>query len=247
MCSVTKKKNPTKTHRGQMDAGVVGDRKGISRITCHALASWREWPNSSPYCCWWCTEGFDGRPWGVPVSHRVKIVDGVKGDHYEMLGNFCSASCAKAYALHEMPVQQRYKCSQWISQVSLRVNKTARVTCAPSRQALKKFGGPYTIDDFRRKGVNGWTCVLQTHSFSHRYIHIHEKGRGTSLDTGRGSSPWKSDSEGVVGGTGAAVPKPPTNEREDISLLPTATTLKRSKPPQSSALGDLMGVKFKKI
>lgn len=95
-------------------------------------------------CCWWCTEPFDSPPCGIP--------QGKAGVSYESVGTFCSWNCVKAYTIHERCYYTRradigsmiYKLAR-----STGKNKVETVVPAPPRQALRKFGGHMTIEEFR--------------------------------------------------------------------------------------------------
>ena len=96
-------------------------------------------PETSNLCCLWDTEKFTNKPCGIPIK---KI-----GNTYNMFGNFCSPECAAAYLfdsnVEEDELWERYSMLNYIYS-----NDTIKL--ALPRLALKKFGGPKNIDDFRK-------------------------------------------------------------------------------------------------
>ena len=207
-----------------------------SNVRIHSLSVfWKDGiPDKTDLCCWWCTEGFDNKPWGCPV--KCKTVKGAV-TKFEVTGCFCSASCAKAFALKELPRNQQWRCCEWISLISLKTNKTARVTSAPGRYTLKKFGGPYTIQKFREKAVMGWRCNLQMHSFSHIYMHVNEESTNAQARCFH-ADPLGNNADGES----TEVQQPPNKHKEN--LVPSRA-LKRTKPLPTSTLSNLMGVRIK--
>lgn len=101
------------------------------------------WPTSTKFVCWHCTEPFETQPVGVPV--RINAVNG------EIVcdGNFCSYSCALTYTFSAHTTYQEYKKKQMLMQVAREVHGITTVRPAPPVLALKKFGGPLDIEEFR--------------------------------------------------------------------------------------------------
>lgn len=108
-------------------------------------ALYQRWPESTDIACFHDTEPFEGTPVFLPETYHP--TQGV----YEGFGVFCSPACAKAF-LVDRPSYKK-------SQVMLHMNAMLReifgitdpIVQAPSRFSLKKFGGPYSIDEFRNK------------------------------------------------------------------------------------------------
>jgi len=85
--------------------------------------------------CWWCSCNFDNPPCFIPD----KCIEGV----YYVFGCFCSPNCAAAYNLkiEDYKVWNRYSLIKKLYGVD--------VPIAPPREALDKFGGPLTLEEFR--------------------------------------------------------------------------------------------------
>jgi hypothetical protein len=107
----------------------------------------RKLPERTDVACFWCCHTFDTSPVVLPLRDQ--------GEYLQVIGNFCSPECAMSY-LFDMR-QDSY--ARW-EQLSL-LNRLyadavgGRIRPAPSRQVLKMFGGPMTIEEYRsfvRKG-----------------------------------------------------------------------------------------------
>lgn len=90
-------------------------------------------------CCWWCCHPFEGQPLHLPFKRD------------QTMGTFCSWECMKAFA------SERFKTGKSLEVFTLMTHmrktitgKTTMVQSAPSRFALTMFGGPLSIDEFRK-------------------------------------------------------------------------------------------------
>ena len=105
--------------------------------------------------CWWCTCPFQWTPYAVPLSRERKT------DKYETTGTFCSPECCAAYifggntrcgggrqTLGGDPWKQYEMLHRMVTKMVTKV--TVRIKLAPPRETLQKFGGPYTVDEYRR-------------------------------------------------------------------------------------------------
>jgi hypothetical protein len=98
-------------------------------------------PERVDVACFWCCHRFDNRPVILPVRDQ--------GEYIQVQGNYCSPECAMAY-LFDMH-QDSY--ARW-EQLSL-LNRLygpavgGPIKPAPSRQILKMFGGPMSIEEYR--------------------------------------------------------------------------------------------------
>lgn len=104
--------------------------------------------------CWWCTCAFQWTPYAIPLSRDRAT------DKYETTGTFCSPECCAAYIFgnnvrcggchtHGSDPWKQYEMLHRM--VTKMVTKVAvRIKLAPPRETLQKFGGPYTIDEYRR-------------------------------------------------------------------------------------------------
>ena len=123
-----------------------------------------------PICCWWCCHPFEGEPLKLP--HKCDVTTG----KFTTCGNFCSWSCMKAYALG------RYGSSNSSSVVhnihKYRKAMTAEkvssiIPVAPSRYALEMFGGPLSIEEFRKSGTGDVKIIVNIPDQIHSIVTIH--------------------------------------------------------------------------
>ena len=100
------------------------------------------WPSSTRINCLWCCEEFDNEPYGIPMKKN--------GDTFHMFGNFCSPQCAAAYIFDQNDntneLWERYSLLNF-----LYGSATEKINVALPRLALKKFGGPFTLDEWKKK------------------------------------------------------------------------------------------------
>jgi len=95
-------------------------------------------------CCWWCCHECECEPLHLPYKYIEKI------NRFYTMGEFCSWSCMKSFNLDHFPSHKYTKTCQIISLLRKRSGeKVESVPPAPSRYALKKFGGSLTIEQFR--------------------------------------------------------------------------------------------------
>lgn len=97
--------------------------------------------------CWHCCHGFEGRALRFPVRYDDRRRT------FKVVGQFCSWACVKAYN------RDRYSnLRASLNAASIRhymkrcTGRTDVVRGAPPREALRAFGGPMSIADFRRHG-----------------------------------------------------------------------------------------------
>ncbi len=101
--------------------------------------------NKTNIACWWCTEQFTTMPCFIPD----KCVNG----KYYVFGCFCSYNCAKAYNLSIGDDNKSTTRTSLLSKLCLAVLNKSDVKAAPPSEMLKKFGGPKTIDEFRKNSL----------------------------------------------------------------------------------------------
>jgi hypothetical protein len=107
--------------------------------------------NVEGLACWWCTESLPHLPCiHFPIKYYQQF------DKFDTIGNFCSWECAKAYG-------KDLKSPRWGEYLSFLTMMHRRALGrhenffpAPRREALKKFGGTLTIEEFRN--CSGKTC-----------------------------------------------------------------------------------------
>ena len=105
-----------------------------------------EYPETTEINCWWCSHPFDD----VPVSLPHKYSNG----RFNVYGVFCSYNCACSYNFadedsHNDKVWERYSLLNLLYK-KIHDCKVIKVKMAAPRQTLKKFGGPLSIEEFRK-------------------------------------------------------------------------------------------------
>jgi hypothetical protein len=101
----------------------------------------QELPMTSKTSCFWCCEGFSGRPCVIPM----RVIDNV----WNVYGNFCNPQCAMAYLLSEIiDTHTRWERIALLNRLYSE-NTNGRIYPAPIRETLKTFGGPMSIEEFR--------------------------------------------------------------------------------------------------
>jgi hypothetical protein len=117
----------------------------------------KEWETCSDLACFYCTEKFQTMPVGIPLRH-------IRGKYY-CRDNFCSFNCAAAYIFSGFDTRYHFKKWEYYSLLCLlakEINekidvedgnnkKIIYVKLAEDRNLLKKFGGPMTINEFRKQ------------------------------------------------------------------------------------------------
>lgn len=108
-----------------------------------------------PLSCWWCCH-----PWEGPEVHLpIKYDDRTK--KFTTVGHFCSFPCAKAWGLDNGG-------SRWGEMLEFlalyrkhSAGKYVPTPMAPKRQTLRMFGGPLSIEEFRKNSGSGapWVHV----------------------------------------------------------------------------------------
>lgn len=101
-------------------------------------------------CCWWCRHTFPSEPLCLPISYNEKT------KQYETVGNFCDWACMKAFNLQRHGTFRGGIIGQHILLMRKEMTGlTTPIEAAPDYLALDIFGGPLTIDEFRKTpGVN---------------------------------------------------------------------------------------------
>lgn len=94
--------------------------------------------------CWHCVHSFSTPP--IPVPKDYCAAEGV----YHVFGCFCSLACAKSYLL-ETPTFNTGMMVMLLSKMGREIYNETEIQAAPPRLSLDIFGGPYTIDVFRRQ------------------------------------------------------------------------------------------------
>ncbi len=125
----------------------------------HALEDGISWPSRSPFACWWCRHTFETYPKVAPVW--------IRGDEVEVIGNFCTWNCAKAYCMKEFRRLDLFNTFYY----KLFQAHANEVVPSPSFLTIDTFGGPLTIQNFR-KTLNNPERQLQFDMFAHTHIRV---------------------------------------------------------------------------
>lgn len=124
-----------------------------------------EWPNYSPYDCWYCCHSFANAPVGIPD----KIISDADRYVFKLYGNFCSYNCAARYLNPHANNIDDYACiesnfdlvnadekSEQMQLLELLCHIETgnpleeKIKLAGPRLSLAKFGGRKTIEEFRQ-------------------------------------------------------------------------------------------------
>lgn len=101
-----------------------------------------EWPLSTSIHCYWCCHKFDTIPFGIPLKYT--------DNKFSVFGCFCSLECAAAYNFNSNEnMNETWERYNLLNMLARKVNYTTNVKPAPSKLALKTFGGYMGIEEFR--------------------------------------------------------------------------------------------------
>jgi hypothetical protein len=119
-----------------------------------SLSKQKKIPEKTDIACFWCAHDFTNQPCVIPERE----VHGV----YMIYGNFCCPECALSYLLNEtIDPHVRWERIALLHRIYDREGK-GRMFPAPSRESLKLFGGPLTIESFRAT-INKGAVRVDTH------------------------------------------------------------------------------------
>lgn len=101
-------------------------------------------PEKTDIACFWCTHEFENKPCFLPTKEESGV--------YYIYGNFCSPQCALSYLLEEhLDSHVRWERMALLHRIYRPQGKPGcRLYPSPPRESLKKFGGVYTYEQFRR-------------------------------------------------------------------------------------------------
>jgi hypothetical protein len=106
-------------------------------------------PDKTDIACLWCCEQFSWKPAVIPSRYESDVMNGQIKGQYRVYGNFCCPECALSYLLQEhIDTNARWERISWMHLIYGKVSG-GRLYPAPSRMTLKKFGGIYSIEEFR--------------------------------------------------------------------------------------------------
>lgn len=95
--------------------------------------------------CFWCVHPIEHEMFGMPTRYDVI------SKTFTVYGVFCSLECAAAHNFATHADRDRaWEIHSWIQMLGTRFGYTSPVRPAPSRYVLNTFGGPLTIEEFRK-------------------------------------------------------------------------------------------------
>ena len=106
-------------------------------------------PTNTDIACFWCTCNFEGTPAFIPVKEEFGT--------YHVYGNYCSPQCALAFLLNEhLDTHVRWERMSLLHRMH---RMPGRLYPSPPRESLTKYGGPFTIEQFRQMNTEKKTRV----------------------------------------------------------------------------------------
>lgn len=136
-----------------VDVSQLNAHKIIHLLGAHTHTCKGGWPRTTDVHCWYCAEPFNTIPIMIPgrLCRRSKRL-------MDCYGTFCSFDCAKYYVQHTARHDRGNQMSLLAYLHKLTTGRVASIAplnprdpkdVAPTFQALIKFGGYMTIDEFR--------------------------------------------------------------------------------------------------
>jgi len=102
--------------------------------------------NSTDICCWWCTEQFKTLPCFLP--------DHILNDTFYVFGCFCSYNCAYSYNIYTINDSYSTDRTRLLFKLTnIIFGSNHKLTLAPQREVLQKFGGPLSSEDFHNESL----------------------------------------------------------------------------------------------
>lgn len=99
--------------------------------------------------CFWCCHDITNFSCGMPLNYNH-----VKG-FFSIYGTFCSFQCASAYNFSvNCKSDKVWYINSLINMLAFRYGHKEKIRPAPSRYLLEMFGGPMTIDEFRKVHID---------------------------------------------------------------------------------------------
>jgi len=105
-----------------------------------------KWKENTDIACWWCCNTFENTPCSIP--------DRFHEDKFYVFGCFCSFNCAISYNIDLRDYRMWERCSLIHLLYKKIFGKDEIIKPAPPREALKMFGGPLSIEQFRTNSLN---------------------------------------------------------------------------------------------
>ena len=164
-------------------SAITRDVKNASVFITHSSSKIDDWTAPCDFDCWQCCAPFDGPP--VPAPRSFDIKEG----KYVVYGIFCSLSCAKGYLCEHVSFDHGQQINT-LMKMARNVYGVKDIVPSPERCALKRFGGPYTLEEFR---ANARQVVTRSPPFVCNYMVVEE----SSLEKTNVSEVWKNSIRGL--------------------------------------------------
>ena len=122
-------------------------------------------------CCWWCCHDIPEEEIHMPYKYDDRT------NKFSTAGHFCSWGCMKSYAMDRYNSSAagnvRHLIHMYRKKMSGEDSFRHPIIAAPSRIALKMFGGPMTIEEFRMVGTGKSRIILHRpdETFAVQMIH----------------------------------------------------------------------------
>ena len=93
--------------------------------------------------CFYCNYPFSNASWQLPVNYA--------NNEFKLWGNFCSLECCRSFTCYDNHLFKKDKVLSLIALYAMKIfGKYVRIEKAPSKFLLKLFGGPLSIEEFRK-------------------------------------------------------------------------------------------------
>lgn len=166
-------------------SSITRDSKDASVFIPHLSSRMegKDWEKGTEIHCWHCCEGFSTPP--VPIPRSFDAKEG----KYVVYGTFCSLSCAKGHLKESVSFEHGQQVNT-LMKMARDVYGRTEVKAAPPRCTLKKFGGPYSIQEFRS---NAKEVAVHSAPFICNYMVVEE----CAADTSNLADTWKNSIRGL--------------------------------------------------
>jgi hypothetical protein len=195
-------------------------------------------PERTDVCCYWCSEPFSTPPLGLPER---KI-----GKTFFVKHCFCDFPCMASYNFDkgDSLMWERYALIMLMRKSMYNLNQDVKVFLAPPREALAKFGGKYTIDEFRNLHKSKSIKVM-----SHPIIHIQTYLEENQLSADTHTQLQQQTYSGGIGGSGSGITittKSTAEKQQSLLKINERYNLARTKDVLTSrnTLEFCMGLKY---
>lgn len=128
--------------------------------------------------CWWCCHPVEGTELHLPYKYDDRL------KRFSTMGSFCSWSCMRSFALSEYTDAQAGILCSYINMMHKKATNTCEtVSSAPSKWALKVFGGTLSIEEFRNMSRNKHVTVRMPNETHKLYTVVEINKRETKIST----------------------------------------------------------------